>query len=275
MSSLIILFAIVAVASASNPYVGYPVPFYPNYTNGPIEATRNQFPYQVSLQWGINKLTHFCSGAILSASWVLTSAHCASVVPPYGDFVVKTGKLDLTVTENAEQTATVKQVIIHENYTGDSGLHDVALLKLSKPILLNGTAKAIALSTTSSPSGSGRMLSWGSNWRMYTPRMPDKLQASNLNTLVLSTCQNLLNNITSTTPRLSGYQFCTGSLPGGFSACDSEPGAPFIQYYGSNGPYLMGVSSWGVVPCAISNAPIIFTHLYYYKSWITSQQAAN
>merc|ERR1712226_860996 len=41
---------------------------------GGQDATRGQWPWQVSLRNAANR--HFCGGVIINSNWVLTAAHC-------------------------------------------------------------------------------------------------------------------------------------------------------------------------------------------------------
>lgn len=51
--------------------------FYPQgRIVGGTAAREGQFPYQVSLRWGG---AHVCGGSIVSASYIVTAAHCLTL----------------------------------------------------------------------------------------------------------------------------------------------------------------------------------------------------
>lgn len=79
---------------------------------GGSDAARGQFPYQVSLQGFTG---HFCGGAIIDESWVVTAAHCAD---NGGSITVVAGKTNIHRFENTEQRVKVEDIIIHEDFNG-------------------------------------------------------------------------------------------------------------------------------------------------------------
>lgn len=101
------------------------------------EATRGQFPYQVSLQM---HESHFCGGSIVGRHWILTAAHCVQHVHSK-DIVARIGandRRDGTIYE----ISTIK---IHPSYNALEFRFDVALLQTAKEIQYNNFVRSIAL----------------------------------------------------------------------------------------------------------------------------------
>ncbi|XP_029051286.1 trypsin-1-like [Osmia bicornis bicornis] len=269
LSKLIVFIAFLAVVSSDGkPYRGYPLPFYPKYTNEATEVPIKSVPWQASLQWGHTSHTHFCSGAIINERWVLTSAHCALMVPPYGDFVVKVGKHDLQIKERTEQTVFVEKSIIQRNYDGEAGPYDIALLRLSKSLEYTDSVNSIDLPESGNVSNGAAvtLTGWGSSWRTYAPIMPDKLQLLKLNTIDIDTCNKSVIQLTGSSS-LSVNTICTGPRSSGFATCNGDPGSPLVVSNGTNYE-LIGIASWGIVPCGTFGAPTIYTEVYPYIDWI-------
>jgi len=95
------------------------VPFglKPRITDGE-DATPGEFPYQVSIRWGIPPFVpfkHACGGSIVHESFILTAGHC---VMKLGKLKVLAGKHYLSDDETTQQEVEVARSYVHENYPG-------------------------------------------------------------------------------------------------------------------------------------------------------------
>ncbi|KAI7815397.1 Serine protease [Rhyzopertha dominica] len=85
---------------------------------GGQSATRNQFPYQVSFQWGLLGIfQHVCGGSIVTRNRVITAGHCITELPGLGTLRIRAGLLNLGDTSDV-QTITVTSSVVHPNYGG-------------------------------------------------------------------------------------------------------------------------------------------------------------
>lgn len=73
-----------------------------------------------------------CGGSIISSSVVVTAAHCAKGRSA-SQFVIYAGS---NSRWTGTQTRTVSSVIIHSAYDSNTFVNDIALLKLSSPLIL-------------------------------------------------------------------------------------------------------------------------------------------
>ncbi|XP_017766530.1 PREDICTED: transmembrane protease serine 9-like [Eufriesea mexicana] len=257
------------------PYRGFSLPLFSNRIVGGSEATPGAYPWQVSLQWGwLFGQSHFCGGSILNSQWVVTAGHCVLAVPSYGDFVVKAGKHNLKLKESSEQTIKVAKSFVHEKYVGNVAPYDIALLKLETPLKMNNLVQAISLPKTgATPTGDAILTGWGSTSRTSNPIMPDKLQVALLPIVDLNTCREAIEKLTGPSP-LHATNVCTGPLTGGYSACNGDSGGPLI-HNGSGKAQLIGIVSWGIVPCGTVGAPSVYTSTSSFVSWVENIIAKN
>lgn len=95
-------------------------PFFglkPRITDGE-DATPGEFPYQVSIQFGIPPFipfNHACGGSILNERFILTAGHC---IMKFGKLRVIAGKHQLFGNDPTEQKIDVIKTMVHEKYPG-------------------------------------------------------------------------------------------------------------------------------------------------------------
>ncbi|XP_003692694.2 trypsin-1 [Apis florea] len=273
---LIIYIAFLLAIASAKPYRGFRIPLFDSRIVGGNEAKLYQYPWQVSLQWGwLFGNSHFCGGSILSDRWIITAGHCVLAVPDYGDFVVKAGKHDLKAKEVGEQTIAVEKTFVHENYTGDVAPYDIALLKLASPLKLTAMVQPIRLPSvpSSTPTGKATLTGWGSTSKTNNPIMPTKLQTVDLPLIDLAACKKAIEKLTGPSP-LHETNICTGPLTGGFSACSGDSGGP-LAHNATGRAELIGIVSWGIIPCGTVGAPSVYTKTSSFVTWIGNIMAKN
>ncbi|XP_047346991.1 trypsin-1-like [Vespa velutina] len=269
MMKLILFATLFVVALAEKPYLGFNLPLFSPRIVGGENANKGEFPYQVSLQWGLtsSNTKHFCGGSILNEKWIITAGHCILAVPSVGAFVVKAGKHNIKYSEKGEQIIKVKRSIVHELYPGGVAPYDIALVELQAPLSLSKEISAINLPNPEDvPTGNVLLSGWGSISKTSVAEMPDILQKANLPLISINECYNALNDLIGPSP-LADTNICSGPLTGGYSACSGDSGGPLVQK--SNGKTeLVGIVSWGIIPCGTRGAPSVYTRVSAFNNWI-------
>ncbi|KAG5319674.1 TMPS9 protease, partial [Pseudoatta argentina] len=267
----IVFVALLTVAVTERPRVGLQMPpILPRFTGpssaqvvGGKEAPVGDYPFIASLQM-FN--SHFCAGSIINNKWVLTAGHCANA-GSLNFLRVKVGKHNMQKNESTEQTVQVAQAYIHENYKSDVGPYDIALLKLATPLKLTKEIQAIELPPPESePTGEAWLCGWGSISTGRYPIMPDKLQHVKMEFLDLITCHESIERLIGFSP-VHETNVCTGPLYDQISACSGDSGGPLISRIGQK-PVLIGIVSWGIIPCGSAGAPSVYTKVSSFIEWI-------
>ncbi|XP_017891817.1 trypsin-1 [Ceratina calcarata] len=241
----------------------------PRITDG-VDAARGEFPYQVSIQWGIPPITqysHSCGGSILNEHWILTAGHCVMKV---GKSRVVAGKYLLNKSESQEQLVEVDKSIVHSGYKGGVAQHDIALLHLKTPLKLNNLVKPIKLPTQGQKQTGEAILSgWGSTSKGVLPSLPNTLQKAVVPIEDNAQCLEELKSASSIgqQPEIFDTQVCSGSAGKEISACSGDSGGPLAQGSGDNAVQV-GIVSWGMMPCGVSKMPSVYTRVASYVDWI-------
>lgn len=228
---------------------------------GGQDAYPHSAPWIVSLQYVTTFSRHICGGSIIAADWVVTAAHCLVGLPPPGHLEISAGRHNISeVTEIYEQRRRVDRFWVHESYPGGVAPFDIGLIHLDVPFALTGAVHVIALPQAEAvPSGNVQLHGWGSTSRTTTPIYPDILQTVVKPVLSFTTCRLILG----LNSPLHNTNVCTGPITGGVSACSGDSGGPLTQ----NGE-LVGIVSWGVVPCGIVGAPSVYVRVSAFVDWI-------
>ncbi|CAG2067844.1 unnamed protein product, partial [Timema podura] len=113
---------------------------------GPLGTRRGQFNYHAAI---LSDEEYFCSGALVSTRWLLTTGQCAAGKESY---VVYLGGKNLKVSETKRVTVVTRRSIIHPQFELLGLKHDVALIDLHAPVSISVTVLPlqVMLSSTSS-----------------------------------------------------------------------------------------------------------------------------
>ncbi|XP_041829787.1 neurotrypsin-like isoform X2 [Melanotaenia boesemani] len=232
---------------------------------GEENTLRTSWPWQVSvwLQSQDKAGGPLCSGTLISPCWVLTSAFCLS---RFGSdpsrYMVRVG--------GSEQILMPERVVVHRKFKGQSGGHDVALLKLpsTKGHCLtfdpNTNAACLPAADTSTeektPPSCVVMVTTG--WTG-----PDSIIASWVPLMSSWQCKKRYGNSFSTHGTL-----CAGSPPDTSllhgDGCQGNSGGGLVCQEETGRWVLTGVVAGGY-DCADPSSPALYTRVSRFMSWIS------
>ncbi|XP_057659340.1 transmembrane protease serine 9-like [Diorhabda carinulata] len=221
---------------------------------GGEEANITDFPYQVSLRC---LGAHKCGASIFHPSYVLTAAHCVEKglaisysIRAGSNFVSKGGTV-----------INVCKVEIHENYTAETMVNDIAVLTLCSPITFSDSILPVTLaSVTATPVIGKRGLVTGWGFTEEDGSITSSLKKVSVPIITNSRCQALYPD-----EKVTDDMICAGYIgTGGKDACQGDSGGPLR----ANGQ-LYGIVSWGY-GCARPWFPGVYTNVAKYRNWIRS-----
>ncbi|NEA55133.1 serine protease [Streptomyces sp. SID13666] len=238
---------------------------------GGDQVVAGQQPWVVALasrdRFGPTRSGQFCGGAVVSASTVITAAHCFGRDVLGGDWRnardlrVIAGRLDLRGVNGQE--IRLRQVRINPGYDPVTHAGDVAVITLEKPL---PAGSAIAMAGAGDPqdylAGSKALVSgWGDTTGAgaYSP----VLRSAEVVLLDDAVCQRSYPGNADGT-YLSRTMLCAGEPQGGKDACQGDSGGPLVV-----GGKLVGLVSWGT-GCAEAGHPGVYTRISAVRALVTS-----
>ncbi|OWR50854.1 transmembrane protease [Danaus plexippus plexippus] len=92
-----------------------------------------------------NQFDYYCDGALLSDTIIITAASCIQKPNATADdILVILGKRSLRDITNDEMISKIKEVHVHDNFTGSN--HDIAIIEMAEPATLSDRIQRARLS---------------------------------------------------------------------------------------------------------------------------------
>jgi secreted trypsin-like serine protease len=256
------------------------------------EAPDGKYPYQVRLYSSVEDQYGFCGGSIIAPQWVLTASHCVtdgdlnvgpSTQKDPADIVVGYGSNDRTQTKRIQ----AEKIFARPEFLAEGlkGKHDVALIKLAKPIPDAPVVTLADPSADKSLTSGGAKLTvtgWGALWSPFdkdvAALMPDlgegkemsdkvnfplKLREVEIEAMDNDTCNGVF---AADKLSVAETEICAMYQGSTKASCQGDSGGPLVVATPS-GFTQVGVVSWGTI-CGNTVTPSVFARVSSFNDWI-------
>lgn len=155
---------------------------------GGIAAGLNQFPWVARLVY--NGQFH-CGASLINTNYVLTAAHCVRRLQRSKIRVILGDHNQFVTSDTVAKMRAVSAIIRHRSFDTASYNHDIALLKLRKPIEFTKSIRPICLPDEGAdPAGKvGTVIGWGRT--SEGGALPAEIQKVDVPILTPSECRNM------------------------------------------------------------------------------------
>ncbi|XP_042191409.1 acrosin [Callorhinchus milii] len=236
---------------------------------GSHNSLPGHWPWLVSIQIAAKDGTygHICGGSIINENWVLTAAHCfkAKVANNLAKIMLVFGLEQLSKFSPNTYARPVKEIIKHENYNPDTESNDIALIKVSEPVIFTNYVQPVCLQYEKLDIAELKPCV-AVGWGLIEGRGKriDVLQEEEVNIIPTVIC----NQGDWYNGSLNDRVLCAGFEWGGVDRCETDSGGPLVcKVLGAGRFYQIGVTSWGL-GCSRIKHPGIYTSVRKYTEWI-------
>ncbi|MGW6907865.1 S1 family peptidase [Streptomyces sp. NPDC054940] len=221
---------------------------------GGTTTTASAYPYVMQITDASQ--SQFCGGTLVSATKVVTAAHCM-VDETTSSVRVVGGRTYRNGTNGT--VSRVSDIWIHPDYTDATNGNDVAVLTLSTSMPYT-TASYVDSSDTGvyAAGTTARIVGWGTT--SSGGSSSNQLRTATVPTVSDSSCRSSYGS-----DFVQSDMVCAGYSSGGVDTCQGDSGGPLLI-----GGVLAGIVSWGE-GCAQAGYPGVYTRLTTFSDEVTEQ----
>ncbi|XP_075744692.1 chymotrypsin-like elastase family member 2A [Rhipicephalus microplus] len=217
------------------------------------ENTAARWPWNVAIHTSSRfRPEQFCGGALISDQHILTAAHCVDEATLDG-IRVHLGSWRRSVFDNGEIAVPVKEMCVHQNYTGHE--NDIAVLKLAHPVNFTTTVRPVCLPQSEEHLPT-ETEAYATGWtvRKVNEKHQDRRTLQALK-MILMNEQHCTKYFDISLPE---NVLCASHIYG--SLCEGDSGAPAVQFIHGHW-FIQGVLSGGPLKCGDRTLPMVFTRV--------------
>ena len=227
----------------------------PRIIGGQYVPEKGFYPFIVNIEYF---KSHLCGGAVYDRYTVISAAQCF-------DDDIKRRRIRLVFGDHNqflkekenEVRRKVKLVLKHPDFNENTFSHDIAILKLWKPLPFNHLIQPITLPNRNVESGEmTTAMGWGTTSKAGEN---DILRHVMVPALTSTDCRHYYGG------KLDDTMICTYNP--GKDTCLGDAGGPLVRPNANGAFELVGIVSWGD-GCAQKNKPGVYVNAYNYEAWI-------
>ncbi|MFE4581563.1 S1 family peptidase [Streptomyces chartreusis] len=221
---------------------------------GGSTTTTGAYPFMMQITDASQN--QFCGGTLVSATKVVTAAHCM-VGESNSSVRVVGGRTYLNGTNGTVRR--VSDIWIHPDYQDVTQGNDVAVLTLSTSMSYTPASYVGSSDTGVYAAGTtARILGWGTT--SSGGSSSNQLRTATVPTVSDSSCASSYGS-----DFIASDMVCAGYTSGGVDTCQGDSGGPLLI-----GGVLAGITSWGE-GCAQAGHPGVYTRLTTFSDEVTGQ----
>ncbi|XP_044756933.1 serine protease snake-like [Coccinella septempunctata] len=229
-----------------------------------------EFPHMAHIGYkknGSKEIKWACGGSLISELFILTAAHCTDASEFGMPRIIRLGTNNVKSRDNVQRRSIV-QIIPHPKRKGY--YHDIALLRLNRPVIFSYYIRPACLNTCKECQFTEAIATGFGIEEFTSVNMSDHLMKTNLKIYSNKNCSKIYaQTIKEILPLgVRSSQICAGSNQGN-DTCHGDSGGPLqIKLAQDFNIYrIIGITSFGLF-CGQPNTPSFYTRISRYVDWI-------